>query len=591
MVELKRAGWRRKVGIDVAAPGDGIISAVPLGGAWYSNPSGYAVMSGTSMATPHVAGAAALLLQAFPGASPDLIEQALKNSARQIPAEDVGSNVTVLACGAGRVNVTAAYEALMEGILVEDEWFVGKVGPGTYSKTFTVRNNGATAVTLAISCSNMYTTWGADEGSWMSASTSSITVPANGAATFSVTMTVPAYANGTYVGWINVSSITIPVSVNVVKDIAPNTVDTLQGFVDEGYDEVWTYDAVYYTLNVGAGITSMNVTLNASNLYSDLLVILFNPNGTVVGVGKWWSGEYYSWFGIPVDNPQPGDWRVCVMAWTSALTSYNLTINTTGSDVLEVTSFTANPSVVNQTDILIFTMDITNKMPYDIYACAYINIYQLTVDGREYADYTSTEGTLVPGANTLTATWNPNRTPGDYVAELQVYYFDGIQNVRVTEKTTTFTILPSSQVVVMDANGTVKSAFAPGESIYVAAMGLSPYTAYKVWIQPDPVIEGQALDLARDPSGAQEVVVTDANGNVQPTLVWSIPPNATPTYARYDVILDKQGVDGTGFYNGDDDGINSIATYGIVAPIPEVITVLLVSAGIVALASRLKREI
>jgi len=571
-----------RVGVDVAAPGDGIISAVPLGGALYSNPSGYAVMSGTSMAAPHVAGAAALLLQAFPGASPDLIEQALKNSAKQIPALDFGSNVPVLADGAGRINVTAAYEALTKGILVDDEWFVGKVSPGTYSKTFTVKNNGDTAVTLAISCSDMYTTWDADEGNWMSISTSSVTVPANGVATFSVTMTVPAYANGTYVGWINVGNTTIPVSVNVVKNVTPNSVRTLQGIVDE------PLDSAYYTIKVGVGVTSMNITLNASD-DSGIYVILFNPNGTEVGVGEWEYGEFYSW-GLPVDNPQPGNWTVCVIAdWLYGPTTYNLTLNTTGSDVLEVTGFTASPAVVNQTGILTFTMDITNKMSYSLYAYAYINIYQLTVNGRVYADYTSSEGTLTPGANTLTATWNPDRTPGNYVAELQVYYFDGIQNVRATEATTTFTILPSSHIVIMNANGTVKSTFAPGEDVYVAATNLSPYTAYKVYIQPDPVIEGQILDPTKDPSGAQEVVLTDANGNIQPTLIWSIPANATPTYAKYDIILDKQGTAGTGIYNGNDDGINSVTTYGIVAPVSELTTLLLVSAGIVLVARRFIR--
>jgi len=47
--------------VDVAAPGDGILSTVPLDNALYADPSGYASWSGTSMATPHVAGLAGLL--------------------------------------------------------------------------------------------------------------------------------------------------------------------------------------------------------------------------------------------------------------------------------------------------------------------------------------------------------------------------------------------------------------------------------------------------------------------------------------------------------------------------------------------------
>ncbi|NJL27839.1 MAG: S8 family serine peptidase, partial [Thermoanaerobaculia bacterium] len=46
--------------VTVAAPGDNIISTVP-GNEWES-------MSGTSMATPHVAGVATLVASAFPRA-------------------------------------------------------------------------------------------------------------------------------------------------------------------------------------------------------------------------------------------------------------------------------------------------------------------------------------------------------------------------------------------------------------------------------------------------------------------------------------------------------------------------------------------
>jgi subtilisin family serine protease len=62
---------------DLVAPGVGIISSVPGGG--------YAAMDGTSMATPHIAGLAALLFQAVPTATADQVEAALFASC-QLPS-------------------------------------------------------------------------------------------------------------------------------------------------------------------------------------------------------------------------------------------------------------------------------------------------------------------------------------------------------------------------------------------------------------------------------------------------------------------------------------------------------------------------
>lgn len=66
---------------DVVAPGVDVVSAGP-GGGWQT-------LSGTSMATPHVAGLAALLMQAHPDAGVDAVERAILESADlgEMPAE------------------------------------------------------------------------------------------------------------------------------------------------------------------------------------------------------------------------------------------------------------------------------------------------------------------------------------------------------------------------------------------------------------------------------------------------------------------------------------------------------------------------
>jgi subtilisin len=63
--------------IDLIAPGVCIMSTVPVHGRVPNTTSGYGVLTGTSFAAPHVAGAAALWLAGHPGAGPAQVRQAL----------------------------------------------------------------------------------------------------------------------------------------------------------------------------------------------------------------------------------------------------------------------------------------------------------------------------------------------------------------------------------------------------------------------------------------------------------------------------------------------------------------------------------
>jgi serine protease len=93
--------------VDVAAPGgDGSYSVLSTlnTGTGAPGSDSYAGYQGTSMATPHVAGVAALMLALNANLTPDEIESRLKSTARAFPASCSG-------CGSGIVDAAAAVAA------------------------------------------------------------------------------------------------------------------------------------------------------------------------------------------------------------------------------------------------------------------------------------------------------------------------------------------------------------------------------------------------------------------------------------------------------------------------------------------------
>ncbi|PGS47972.1 S8 family serine peptidase [Bacillus sp. AFS041924] len=104
---------------EVTAPGVDIISTVP---SYINNKnditdysSSYLRMSGTSMATPHVTGIAALLLQAHPDYTPADIKTVLMNT-----ADPLRSDYSVFEVGAGRVDPYEAIFSRLE-LVVQDK--------------------------------------------------------------------------------------------------------------------------------------------------------------------------------------------------------------------------------------------------------------------------------------------------------------------------------------------------------------------------------------------------------------------------------------------------------------------------------------
>jgi minor extracellular serine protease Vpr len=182
---------------DIAAPGGSIYSTWPL------ELGGYASESGTSMASPHVAGAAALLLQARPGLSATRVREILQNNA--VPALDASSAVadSVHRQGAGLLHIDAA--VLNPVRATPSKIALGESEGGPVTTKVTLTNEGSTAVTCAVTHVPALSTTGSTyaptslAGGYATAvfDAPTITVPAGGSASVSATITAdPALAEG-----------------------------------------------------------------------------------------------------------------------------------------------------------------------------------------------------------------------------------------------------------------------------------------------------------------------------------------------------------------------------------------------------------
>ena len=176
---------------DVAAPGTGILSAASGGGA-----AGH-VLSGTSMAAPHVAGIAALVRAAHPRWSPTEVKAAIVNTAtHDVTTEPEGAGLAYgpERVGAGRVDALAAVETDVVAYNAKDPaltsvtYGVVDVGKTKVTRTakVTVRNFARSTARYDASFVASSTTGGAS----ISVSPARVTVPGGGRTTVTLTLSV-----------------------------------------------------------------------------------------------------------------------------------------------------------------------------------------------------------------------------------------------------------------------------------------------------------------------------------------------------------------------------------------------------------------
>jgi len=198
---------------DIGAPGGLIRSTYPI------ELGSYATISGTSMSSPHVAGAAALFLEAHPNTNPQVMRSLLQNSADPAPwwgNPALGFLDNVHRQGAGMLDIDDAILATTK--ITPGKLALGESQAGPQTRTLTLENSSSSAVTYDLSYVNALSTSGTNTDTgippaqrvnyWtsdatVSFSSASVTVPAGGSATVDATINAPSGPNqGQYGGYI-----------------------------------------------------------------------------------------------------------------------------------------------------------------------------------------------------------------------------------------------------------------------------------------------------------------------------------------------------------------------------------------------------
>ncbi|MFE1904022.1 S8 family serine peptidase [Streptomyces gardneri] len=190
---------------DVTAPGVAITAAAAPGSAIDTRPGtphpapGYLQIDGTSMATPHVAGAAAILKQRNPGWTSTELKGALIASTK-------GGDYTAFQQGSGRVQVD---RALAQSVIAdpvsltfgEARW--PHADDPLVTKKVGYRNLGTSDVTLDLSVATLDPTGKPAPAGFFSLGVTQVTVPAGGRAEVDlIADTRIGDADGTYSGYV-----------------------------------------------------------------------------------------------------------------------------------------------------------------------------------------------------------------------------------------------------------------------------------------------------------------------------------------------------------------------------------------------------
>ncbi|MFI6874725.1 S8 family serine peptidase [Streptomyces sp. NPDC050400] len=220
---------------DVTAPGVNIVSARATGTSMgHPVDDRYTAADGTSMATPHVAGAAAIVAQAHPDWTGQQIKAALVGTAE--PGQE-----GVFTDGSGEIRAKRATDAkVLASPATLNFPVVNAEQTDTPSREVTYTNTTESPVTLNLAADFTVGGQPAADGTF-TLSESRVTLPARGTATVTLTLDASKASSGTYSGAVTATAdggITVRTPSAVLKDIPRATVDLPVTRHDGGHDAI-----------------------------------------------------------------------------------------------------------------------------------------------------------------------------------------------------------------------------------------------------------------------------------------------------------------------------------------------------------------
>lgn len=243
---------------DVVAPGYNITSCDN------STNNAYIEHSGTSMASPFVAGLAALIKQAHPALTPEEVKAVIMANAEELGAESIYQ-------GAGKAQARlggfyALPPSIFFGIVSENSSCIQNV-------TFKSLDGSSLNITLALSDQANGTA-----ANWTTLNQTDLLLPYNSTL---LNLTVPAGTPaGTYYGRLiaanDTNTVTVPFSVTVPIDLAPGMNVTLNNTWRYLKDQVSNSnegDYHYYFINATTYLDQINITINSTSVNATLSFI------------------------------------------------------------------------------------------------------------------------------------------------------------------------------------------------------------------------------------------------------------------------------------------------------------------------------